>query len=221
MSFKDPGEFIRANTAIASPSLLPELRLHLATEVTPLWLATEATLEREQLPPPYWAFAWPGGQALAKYVLEHPEIAKGRNVLDFGAGSGLVAIAAALAGAQKVTAAEIDLFAAAVIDLNAKLNEASVEIEVSDVIETPHAPWDLILVGDMCYEKPLADRLTAWLRKLAAKGCLVLLGDPGRTYVPTSGLTKMAQYVVPTRLDLEDKESRTGIVWRLEPLPEA
>ncbi len=221
MSFKDPVAFIQANTEIASPSLLPELRLHLATEVTPLWLATEASLERDQLPPPYWAFAWPGGQAVARYVLDHPEVAHGRRVLDFGAGSGLVAIAAMRAGAARVTAAEIDQFAAAAIGLNAALNEVSIDIEVSDMIDAAHAPWDLILVGDMCYERPLAERLTLWLRKLAGKGCPVLLGDPGRSYVPTSGLTEVARYTVPTSLDLEDKVSREGVVWRLEALPQA
>jgi predicted nicotinamide N-methyase len=214
----DPGAaaFIRAETAISTPPLVPEIRLHLASEVTPLWHATEATLAQNQLPPPYWAFAWPGGQALARYVLDQPQIVAGKTVLDFGAGSGLVAIAAMKAGAQRVTAAEIDAFAAAAIALNAALNEVAIAIEARDVIGG-EAPWQTILVGDMCYERPLAERLTQWLRHCARHGATVLLGDPGRTYLPKSGLTPLTRYTVPTSLDLEDRESREGIVWRLDP----
>ena len=208
--------FIRANTAIGTPPLVPEIRLHLASEVTPLWYATEATLEKTQLPPPYWAFAWPGGQALARYILDHPDLVEGKAVLDFGAGSGLVAIAAMKAGAQAVTAAEIDPFATAAIALNAALNEADVATLCEDVIGRAPAPWQTILVGDMCYERPLAERLTEWLRALARGGATVLLGDPGRTYLPKSGLSAIARYTVPTSLDLEDRTSREGIVWRLE-----
>ena len=168
---------------------MPEIRLHLATEVTPLWHATEATLEKSQLPPPYWAFAWPGGQALARHLLDHPELVAGKSVLDIGAGSGLVSIAAKQAGAAHVTAAEIDAFAIAAIRLNAALNAVSIEIESRDLIGGD-SRWDTILVGDMCYERPLADRLTAWLRALAARGATVLLGDPGRAYLPKDGLRR-------------------------------
>jgi predicted nicotinamide N-methyase len=213
----DAAAFIRANTAIAAPPLIPEIRLHLASEVTPLWHATEATLEKTQLPPPYWAFAWAGGQALARYVLDHPETVRGRSVLDFGAGSGLVAIAAMTSGASKATAAEIDRFAAAAIALNAALNGAAVAIDTADVIGRAPAPWQTILVGDMCYERPLAERLTEWLRALAQAGTQVLLGDPGRNYLPKSGLAALARYTVPTPLDLEDRTSREAVVWRLEP----
>jgi predicted nicotinamide N-methyase len=212
----DPAAFIRANTAIASPPLVPEVRLHLASEVTPLWQATEASLARAQLPPPYWAFAWPGGQALARHILDHPELVRGRAVLDFGAGSGLVAIAAAKAGAR-VTAAEIDRFAAAAIVLNAALNNVAVAIEPADVIGRAPAPWQTVLAGDMCYERPLAERLTCWLRALAAQGVLVLLGDPGRAYLPTAGLEALARYAVPTSLELEDRLTREGVVWRMAP----
>jgi len=208
-------DFIGANTVAAAAPLVPEIRLHLATEITPLWQATEATLGREQLPPPYWAFAWAGGQALARHVLDHPELVRGKRVLDFGAGSGLLALAAAMAGAASSTAAEIDVFALAAIAANAALNRLGVAIETVDVIARRPVPWQVVLVGDMCYERPLAPRLTAWLRGLAQDGVLVLLGDPGRNYLPKEGLTEMARYTVPTPLDLEDRATREGVVWRL------
>lgn len=212
----DPEAFVRANTVIAAPPLVPEISLHLASEITPLWHATEESLAQNQLPPPYWAFAWAGGQALARYLLDHPELARGKRTLDFGAGSGLVAITAARVGAL-VTAAEIDPFARAAIRLNAALNDVAVEIESADAIGRLDAPWQLILAGDMCYERPLAERLVAWLRGLAARGVTVLLGDPGRAYLPTTGLEVLARYTVPTTRELEDRESREGVVWRLTP----
>jgi predicted nicotinamide N-methyase len=213
----DPAAFVRANTAIGSPPLVPEIRLHLASEITPLWQATEASLARDQLPPPYWAFAWAGGQALARHILDHPELVRGRAVLDFGAGSGLVAIAAAKAGATHVTAAEIDRFAAAAIALNAALNGVAVAIESADIIGREPAPWAIVLAGDMCYERPLAERLTQWLRALAARGVTVLLGDPGRAYLPATDLERLARYAVPTSLELEDRLTREGVVWRMAP----
>ncbi len=211
-----PAEFVHANTAIATPPLVPEIRLHLATEITPIWQASEDTLARGQVPPPFWAFPWAGGQALARHVLDHRDIVAGKRVLDFGAGSGLAAIAAARAGAARVTAAEIDDFAAAAVALNADLNGVVVEVETADLIGTSVRSWDVVLVGDMCYEQPLADRLTAWLRMLARDGIMVLLGDPGRSYVPRSGLTALARYTVATSRELEDRESREGVVWRVE-----
>ena len=211
----DWAAFIRANTAVAPPPLVPEIRLHLASEITPLWQATEALLERTQLPPPYWAFAWAGGQALARHVLDHPELVRGKAVLDFGAGAGLLALAAAKAGARRATAAEIDPVAAAAIALNAALNGLAVDIETADVIDRFPVPWQVVLVGDMCYERPLAEPLTAWLRRLAGAGIQVLLGDPGRAYLPQTGLTELARYSVPTPLDLEDRTTREGVVWRL------
>lgn len=210
------GDFIRANTVIATPPLVPEIRLHLASEITPIWQASEETLARGNVPPPFWAFPWAGGQALARYVLDHRDAVAGRRVLDFGAGSGLVAIAAAQAGAAIVTAAEIDDFAAAAIALNAALNGVAVAVETADLIATDGGSWQVVLVGDMCYEQPLADRLTAWLRALAGQGTLVLLGDPGRSYLPTTGLTAVARYTVATTRELEDRDSRDGVVWRVE-----
>ena len=210
----EPGDFVRANTVIAAPPLVPEIQLYLANEITPLWHATEASLAKDQLPPPYWAFAWAGGQALARHILDHPALVRGRTVLDFGAGSGLVAIAAAMAGAR-VTAAEIDAFATAAIALNAALNGVEVALERTDVIGREPIPWQAVLAGDMCYERPLAERLTPWLRALAARGVTVLLGDPGRAYLPASGLQALARYDVPTSLELEDRLTREGVVWRM------
>jgi predicted nicotinamide N-methyase len=210
----DPAAFVRANTVVEAPPLVPEIRLHLASEITPLWHATEASLARDQLPPPYWAFAWAGGQALARHLLDHPALVRGQSVLDFGAGSGLVAIAAAMAGAR-VSAAEIDPFAAAAIALNAEVNGVEVAIERADVIGREPAPWQVVLAGDMCYERPLAERLTRWLRALASESVLVLLGDPGRAYLPSEGLEELARYEVPTPLELEDRTTREGVVWRL------
>ena len=211
----DPAVFVRRNTAIVAPPMVPEIRLHLATEVTPIWQATEESLARSALPPPFWAFAWAGGQALARYLLDHPAEVAGRFVLDFGSGSGLVAIAAAKAGARFVLAAEIDHFAAAAIAANAALNHVAIVVATVDVIDAADGRWQLVTAGDVCYEREMADRVVPWLRRLAGHGCLVLLGDPGRAYLPQAGLRERARYTVPTSLDLEDRESRDGIVWEV------
>ncbi|TMJ43747.1 MAG: methyltransferase [Alphaproteobacteria bacterium] len=213
----DPAIFIRRNTAITAPPLVPEIRLHLATEITPIWQATEETLARSALPPPFWAFAWAGGQALARYLLDHPEAVAGRSVLDFGAGSGLVAIAAAKAGAASVLAAEIDHFAAAAIAANAALNEVAIAVTTADVLGTCDPRWEVVTAGDVCYERPMADRVTDWLRVLAVSGSLVLLGDPGRTYLPSHGKRERIRYLVPTSRELEDRDSRDGVVWEMLP----
>jgi len=213
----DPDVFVRGNTAITVPPLVPEIRLHLATEITPIWQATEESLARSALPPPFWAFAWAGGQALARYLLDCPEQVAGRSVLDFGAGSGLVAIAAAKAGAGSVLAAEIDHFAAAAIAANAALNEVAVTVIMADVIDRADPRWEVVTAGDVCYEQPMARRVTAWLRHLAERGSLVLLGDPGRAYLPAEGVRERARYLVPTSRDLEDRDTRDGIVWEVLP----
>ena len=209
----EPAHFVAANTALISPPLVPEIRLHLATEVVPLWRKTEEELEAEGVPPPYWAFAWAGGQALARFVLDHPAEVRSKRVLDFGSGSGLVAIAAAKAGAADVLAADIDAFAGAAIALNAVANDVAIRVTREDVIGATCA-WETILVGDMCYERPLADRLLAWLGDCARGGAAVLLGDPGRSYFPKSGIEKLATYNVQTTRDLEDREIRETSVFR-------
>ena len=209
-----PSEFIRANTALIAPPLVPEVRLHLTTEVVPLWRKTEEELEAEGVPPPYWAFAWAGGQALARYVLDHAELVRGKPVLDFGSGSGLVAIAAAKSGAAHVLAADIDRFAAAAIMVNSEANAANLEVTTDDIIGSS-GKWQAILVGDMCYERPLAERLLAWLQERARGGATVLLGDPGRSYFPKSGVEKLATYRVQTTRELEDREIRETSVYRL------
>ncbi len=209
----DPEHFIVANTELLAPPLVPEVKLHLATEVVPLWRKTEEELEAEGVPPPYWAFAWAGGQALSRYVLDHPEIVRGKSVLDFGSGSGLVGIAAAKAGARAVLSADIDSFAAAAIGLNAVANTVQLALTTEDIIGSA-CRWQVILIGDMCYERPLADRLLAWLSQCAKEGAEILLGDPGRSYFPKSGVEKLATYRVETTRELEDREIRETSVYR-------
>ena len=209
-----PLHFVRAHTVLTAPSLVPEIRLHLATEILPLWSKTEEQIEKEGLPPPYWAFAWAGGQALARYVLDNPGIVRGRRVLDFGSGSGLVAIAAATAGASSILAADIDAFAAAAIAINARANHVEIDIRQKDVLNH-RCVWETILVGDMCYERPLADRLLVWLGKAVQSGAQVFLGDPGRNYFPKSGVEKLASYQVMTSRELEDRDVRGTAVYRL------
>jgi predicted nicotinamide N-methyase len=208
----NPEDFIRANTVAMAPPLVPEIALRLAAEVVPLWRATEEELARIGVPPPYWAFAWAGGQALARHILDNPGLVAGKRVLDIGSGSGLVGIAAAKAGAATVLAADIDAFACAAIALNAEANGVTLRVTAEDRIGGP-APFDVILVGDLFYERPLAERLLAWLAPLSA---LVLLGDPGRSYFPKSGVEKRAAYQVPTTRDLEDREIRDTGVYALE-----
>jgi len=213
----NPAAFVRCNTAITAPPLVPEIRLHLATEITPIWQATEDTLARSGLPPPFWAFAWAGGQALARYLIDHSAEVTGRSVLDFGAGSGLVAIAAAKAGATAVLAAEIDPFAAAAIAANAALNDVDITVQTEDLLDTVDACWEVVTAGDVCYERPMADRVMGWLRGMAACGSLVLLGDPGRTYSPSQGLFERGRYLVPTSRELEDRDCREAAIWQVLP----
>ena len=207
--------FIAANTILTTAPLIPELRLHLATEITPLWQATEATLETTGLPPPYWAFAWVGGQAVARHILDHPELVRGRRVLDFAAGCGLIALAAARAGAASVTAVDIDLFALAAIRLNAAANGLAVAVSAENVVGRPSGA-DLVLAGDVCYERPMAEAVIAWLRAEAAAGAAVIIGDPGRSYLPRTGLTALARHVIPTISDVEDAAVKSTTVWRVE-----
>lgn len=216
MSPEDAAAFVRTNAKPMTPPLVPEITLHLASEVVPLWQMTEAELEATGLPPPYWAFAWAGGQALARFLLDHPEIVAGKSVLDFGAGSGLGAIAAAKAGATSVLAADIDALAQAAITLNAEANGVSVTVTGEDLIGQSGVA-EMLLIGDMCYEQPLSRRIEAWLRAETGAGRTVILGDPGRSYFPKSGLEKLAGYAVKTSRDLEDADVRNTGVYRLLP----
>lgn len=213
-------DFIRANTRLRGVPLVPEIVLFVADEAVPLWLETEEELGRIGLPPPFWAFAWAGGQALSRYLIDHPAYVADRRVLDLGAGSGLVAIAAARAGAMPVVAADVDRFAAAAIALNCIANDAYVEIFDQDLLDHPapvEARYDVILVGDLCYEADTAGRVLKFLDRHAARGTDVLIGDPGRAYLPRDRLVKCCEYAVPVTRDLEDQDIKRTSVWRLEP----
>ena len=217
MTVLSPAEsesFIRRNTTLTAPPHVPEMRLHLADEAHDLWHRTEDELAEIGLPPPFWAFAWAGGQGLARYVIDHPDCVRGRNVLDIASGSGIVGIAAAMAGAEHVLAADIEPFCRAAIAINAAANAVALDFTELDQIGTD-AGWDVVLAGDVFYDRALAGRLEPWLRSLAARGALVLVGDPGRSYLPKSGLEQLAVYQVAVTRALEDSEVKRTTVWRL------
>jgi predicted nicotinamide N-methyase len=208
-------DFILANTKLMPVPLVPEIRLHLAHEAVPLWQKTEEELGEMGLPPPFWAFAWAGGQALARYVLDHPHSVASKRILDLASGSGLVGIAAMKAGAVSVLAADIDLFAAEAISLNARANGVMIETTEDDLLQVPPPLVDVILVGDLFYEKGLAERLLTWLEQARTQSRAVLIGDPGRSYLPRESLVACASYEVPVTRDLEDAEIKRTSVWRL------
>ncbi|MFN3584044.1 class I SAM-dependent methyltransferase [Phenylobacterium sp.] len=208
--------FILENTRPQRPPHTPELELRLADEITPIWRLTEEALAEIGLPPPFWAFAWAGGQALARYLLDHPEAVAGRRAIDFASGSGIVAIAAMKAGAARVLAADIDPFCGAALAVNAEANGVACEFTDADLLDQAPPAWaEVILAGDICYEKPLAARVMAWLGAARAEGATVLIGDPGRSYFPREGLEKLAEYQVPTTRELEDMEVKKTAVWTL------
>ena len=209
----DADRFVRDHTALAHAPMVPEFALHLATEITPIWTATEAWLERTGTAPPFWAFAWPGGQALARLMLDRPSLVAGRRVLDFAAGCGIAAIAAARAGAASVEAADIDPLALAATRLNARSAGAGVACIVEDVVGAP-SRWDLILCGDVCYEAPMTGHILPWLRGMA-HGSEVWIADPGRAYLPRDGMHEIARFQVPTTLELEDRPTRETVIYRL------
>jgi predicted nicotinamide N-methyase len=211
---RDHLAFVRQHTALFAARLVSGIKLHLATEITPLWQASEAFLQANNMPPPFWAFAWPGSEALARYVTEHPELVVGRRILDFAAGSGLAGIACAKSGAALVEAAEIDPFAAAAIALNAAENNCEINVLLDDAVGAP-CRWDVILCGDVCYEAPMARHIMPWLRSCAAQA-IVIMADPGRKYAPSGGGARLACYEVPTSLELEDSASRRVQLLRLE-----
>jgi predicted nicotinamide N-methyase len=207
--------FILENTRLQAPPHTPELRLHLADEITPIWTLTEEALAEIGLPPPFWAFAWAGGQALARYILDNPALVSGKRVIDFASGSGLVAIAAMKAGAASVLATDIDVFCEAAISLNAAVNGVEVGFTAVDLLDAPPPSADLLLAGDICYERPMATAVMAWLGQGRAAGAGVLIGDPGRAYFPKHGLDKLAEYQVPTTRELEDMAVKRTSVWTL------
>jgi predicted nicotinamide N-methyase len=209
-------EFIRANTTILSPPLVPEVKLYLAHEAVPLWQKTEEELGEMGLPPPFWAFAWAGGQALARYILDHGIVA-GSRVLDVATGSGLVAITAAKSGAAFVSATEIDDFAMTAATMNASLNGVAIDLQRTDVLNARPPDAGFILVGDLFYERGIAERCFDWLVRAEAQGAKVLIGDPGRSYLPKERLEQIAEYNVPVTRDLEDAEIKRSAVWRLRP----
>jgi predicted nicotinamide N-methyase len=211
----NPTTFIRANTTLLPVPLTPEIHLHLAHEAVPLWQKTEEELGEIGLPPPFWAFAWAGGQALARFVLDHPVIVNSKSVVDIASGSGLVAIAAMKAGASNVLAADIDEFAVASMALNAEANHVSLSTTSIDLLLSPPPDIDVILVGDLFYEKSIAEKVFVWLVAAKANGTHVLIGDPGRSYLPQDKLTKLAEYNVPVTRDLEDSEIKRTAVWTL------
>jgi predicted nicotinamide N-methyase len=208
-----PAAFIAANTRVQSAPLTPELRFHLADEALPIWERTEEALERIGLPPPFWAFAWAGGQALARFVMDHARHVRGRRVLDIACGCPIAGIAAAKAGAGQVEASEIDPFAVEAARANAALNGVEIIAEEIDLIGQDRG-WDVVLAGDVFYEGPGAERIRAWLRALHDRGALVLIGDPGRVFLPRDALEPLARYDTPVSRDLEDRDVRFARVWR-------
>ena len=212
----DKAAFIRANTRLRAVPLTPEIALYLADEAVPLWQKTEDDLGREGLPPPFWAFAWAGGQALARHILDNPHIVRGRTVLDLASGSGLVAIAAMKAGARSADAADIDPFARIAIGLNAKHNRVAIRTLTTDLLDAVASEaWDVVLAGDIFYERDTAERAFAFLDRQAYRGATMLIGDPGRSYLPKDRLIKIADYSVPVTRDLEDTEIKQTAVWML------
>jgi predicted nicotinamide N-methyase len=207
--------FIRENTLVLAPSHVPELQLYLADDAVSLWQLTEEQLGELGLPPPFWAFAWAGGQALARYVLDHPETVREQSVLDVASGSGLVAIAAMKAGAASALAIDIDAFASHAALLNAALNDVVVQTRGADPVGQP-TDAQVILVGDLFYDRDLAPRVLDWLIAQQNAGKRVLIGDPGRTYLPRDKLEQIAVYDIPVTRALEDAEVKRAAVWRIK-----
>ena len=217
----DPQGFIRTNTALEAPAMVPEFKLWLASEYVPIWQATEAWLDEQNIDPPYWAFCWPGGQAVARYLLDNPRLVAGKRVVDFAAGSGVSSMAAAKAGAASVIANDIDELSLIAARLNAEANGLAVDTSSADWLAgADGAPeTDVVIAGDVCYEREMSVRALAWLRSHAARGRLVLLGDPGRNYFSAQGLVECARYEIPTSLQLENRGMRETVVWRVLPHP--
>jgi len=208
--------FIQANTRLLSPPLVPEIKLHLAEESLPIWRKTEEELGEMNIPPPYWAFAWAGGQAIARHLLDAPVLVAGANVLDLGAGSGLQAIAALKAGARTVLAADIDKVALHACALNSAVNGCRLDTTAENLLAgRPDPSFTVILVGDLFYERELAEQVLSFVSSAAEHGARVLIGDPGRSYFPRNRFKKLAEYRVPVTRELEDAEIKNTAVWEL------
>ncbi len=207
--------FIVANTRVLAPPLVPEIKLHLAEESLPIWQKTEEELGEMNVPPPFWAFAWAGGQALARYILDNRELLAGKRVLDLGSGSGLTAIAAMMAGATSALASDLDRMALDAVRLNAALNGVEVETTDENLLEKPPASFDVVLVGDLFYERGLAELVSRFIGQAAGAGAVVLIGDPQRNYFPKGRFASAAEYRVPVTRELEDSEIKRTSVWRL------
>ena len=218
MSISDRADFIATNTRLLPVPHAPEVRLHLADEATELWSKTEEELGEIGLPPPFWAFAWAGGQALARWVLDNPDVVRGKHVLDFAAGSGLVGIAASMAGAAQTTCVDIDAYAISAICLNARANGCEVSARQGDIVGTDEG-WDVVLAGDVSYERDMAARVTEWLSGLARRGAIVRIGDPGRSYLARKRLVSIAEYRIAVSRSLEDTEIKRTGVWRFAGAP--
>lgn len=206
--------FIEAHTTLEAAPFVPEIVLRLGGESMPLWEAAALADERLPVPPPFWAWPWAGGQALARYVLDHPDLVRGRRVADVGTGGGIVAIAAGLAGATEVTAIDIEPYAIEACRLNAAANGVFIHLTEGDPVGTDDG-WDVVLAGDVWYDQDLAEHMEPWLRSLAARGADVLTGDLGRAYLPAAGLESLVRYQVPTLADLEDVTSKRARVLRV------
>lgn len=218
MSGRDAGwhaGFIVANTKLLAPPHVPEICLHLAEESLPIWQRTEEELGAMNVPPPYWAFAWAGGQALARYVLDHPDTVAAKAVLDLGSGSGLTAIAAMRAGAASALAADLDPMALASVALNAAANGVRIDVTDQDVLAGSPGGHDVVLVGDLFYERELADRVLAYIGRAAETGARVLVGDPERSYFPKDRFVRVADYEVAVTRELEDALIKRTSVWAL------
>ena len=215
-------EIIRAGTRLGPVPLVPEIRLRQASEPISLWQRTERAAGRTGLEPPFWAFAWAGGQALARYLLDHPQAVRGRHVIDIASGSGLVAIAAAKAGAATVTAYDIDSLAVAAIGVNAAANGVTVRAVCADILDDdalPAAGTDVVLVADAFYQRDLAARVMRFAGQARARGAAVLTGDFGRAYLPRTKLTPLASYDVPVPRALEDSDIKRTTIWTLPERP--
>lgn len=211
---RDPATFVHDHVHLAPVALVPEVQLHQADDPIGLWELNEGEYHSEQ-PPPFWAFAWAGGQALARYVLDHPDLVRGRRVLDLAAGSGLVAIAAARAGAATVRAVEIDSLAVAAIELNASANGVTVVAELADILDGDAGDAEVVLAGDVFYSKAMADRMLAFLRRAVRHGARVLVGDPERAFLPRPQFTALTTVSVPVTQALESANVKHTTVWEL------